>query len=189
MGTLLDLLESILRYIRICRLVKRRFPTAIIEPLVYFKGPIENLKLGEGVIIQSGCIIHTGGMEWCRYEGRVDIGSYSVISPNCAIYGAGPGGITIGDRFDCGPGVGIFSSRTDYESEPGNHIFLSVTIGDNVTVFANAVISPGVTIGDGAVIAACSVVTKDVPANSLVGGSPAKVIRRDVRYKKNVLSR
>ena len=47
----------------------------------------------------------------------------------------------------------------------------------------NAMILKGVSIGDGAVIAAGSVVVKDVPARSLVGGVPAKVIRQDVDWK------
>lgn len=52
-----------------------------------------------------------------------------------------------------------------------------VRIGSNVFIGANSIVLKGVTIGDGAVVAAGSVVVKDVPANSLAGGNPAKVIR------------
>lgn len=52
-----------------------------------------------------------------------------------------------------------------------------VTIGDNVWIGDKATILPGVTIGDGAVIGANSVVTKDVPAYSIVAGNPAKIIK------------
>lgn len=52
-----------------------------------------------------------------------------------------------------------------------------IHIGRNVWIGANATVLPGVTIGDHAVIAAGAVVTKDVPANTVVGGVPAKVIR------------
>ena len=50
-------------------------------------------------------------------------------------------------------------------------------IGKNVWVGVKATITPGVTIGDNAIVGANAVVTKDVPANSVVGGVPAKVIR------------
>jgi acetyltransferase-like isoleucine patch superfamily enzyme len=53
-----------------------------------------------------------------------------------------------------------------------------VVIGDDVWVGGNATILPGVTIGDGAVVAAGAVVTRDVPAHSVVAGVPAKVVRR-----------
>ena len=53
----------------------------------------------------------------------------------------------------------------------------SVIIGKNVWIGTHAVILPGVTIGDRAVIGAGSIVTKDVPANSVAVGNPAKVIK------------
>jgi len=52
-----------------------------------------------------------------------------------------------------------------------------VSIGENVWVGARVTILDGVTIGDNAIIGAHSLVTKDVPANTIVAGTPAKVIR------------
>ena len=60
---------------------------------------------------------------------------------------------------------------------------LPVHIGDHVWIGAKATILKGVTIGDGAIIAAGAVVTKDVPANALVGGVPAKVLRDNVIWQ------
>jgi len=53
-----------------------------------------------------------------------------------------------------------------------------IVIGKNVWIGANATVVPSVTIGDGSVIAAGAVVTKDVPANVIVGGVPAKIIKK-----------
>jgi maltose O-acetyltransferase len=52
-----------------------------------------------------------------------------------------------------------------------------VNIGHNVWIGGRAVINPGVTIGDNAVIASGAVVVKDVPANVVVGGNPARIIK------------
>ena len=163
---------------RLHREARRRWPTVAIEPYVIFKGEMTNLKLGDNVILQSGSVLHMGGLDWCENAGHLQIGSDSCISPNCVIYGTGPFGVNIGARFDCGPGVGIFSSRSRYGEEGRGTKFGPVKIGDDVTVFSHAVISPGVTIGDGAAIAAGAVVTRDVPPRCLVGGSPARVLRR-----------
>ena len=166
------------RELRTGAIVVERFPGTTLEKNVQIKGRLENLALGVNVVIQSGVVLHLGGMPWCQGSGLIAIGDGSVISPNCVIYGGGPGGVKIGKKFDCGPNVGIFASRTDYEKGPEYHIFEQVRIGDEVTIFANSVISPGAKIGDGAVIAAGSVVINDVPPKTLVGGVPAKVIRQ-----------
>ncbi len=181
-----DCFRSIQTAINNCRIkqkIQQMFPGTVIEQHVVIKGNLKNLRFGRGVVIQSGTVLHLGGMEWCQNEGWLEIGDDSVISPNCVIYGCGSGGVHIGKRFDCGPGVGIFSSRTDYMLEFNNHIFAPVIIGDNVIIYANSVISPGVLIGNDAVIAACSVVTSDIPANCFAAGSPAQIIKRNLRKK------
>lgn len=157
---------------------QNRFPGLEMEPNVRLKGDLKNLTVQGKVHIQSGSVLHLGGYEWCQNTGSISIGDDSVISHNCVLFGCGPGGIKIGTGFECGPGVGIFASRTDYTNGPKHNIFEPVSIGNNVIIFSNAVISPGVTIGDRAVIAAGSVVTKDVHEDELVGGVPAKFIKK-----------
>lgn len=58
------------------------------------------------------------------------------------------------------------------------------TIGKKCFIGANAIIMPGVTIGDEVIVGAGSVVTKDIPSNSIVGGNPAKVIRQGIHTDK-----
>ena len=58
-----------------------------------------------------------------------------------------------------------------------------IHIGNHVWVGVRAIILKGVTIGDGAIIAAGSVVTRDVPANTLVGGVPAKIIKDNISWE------
>jgi acetyltransferase-like isoleucine patch superfamily enzyme len=158
--------------------IRRRFPGLSLEPGVLIKGDLNNLHINGRVTIQAGSVIHLGGAAWCENKGLLEIGDGSVISPNCVLYASGPHGIRIGKNFDCGPGVGIFASRTDYERGPGHHVFAPVEIGDSVIIFANAVISPGVTIGYRSVVAANSVVTFHVPPNTLVGGVPARILKQ-----------
>jgi len=176
-GVLAWLREEIRRQ-RTRAAVLRAFPTATIDPSVRIHGDLRNLHLGRGVTISAGTFLHLGGMPWCGNTGRLEIGDGGAISPHCVVYACGPGGIRIGKRFDCGPQVGLFASRTDYAADPKGHVFGPVTIGDDVVIFAHAVIGPGVTIGDRAAIAAGSVVTRDVPPGVLVGGAPARILRR-----------
>lgn len=88
--------------------------------------------------------------------------------------------VTIGDDCFIGPGVHIYTachSTNPIERKSRREWAESVTIGNNVWIGGNVTILPGVTIGDNCTIGAGSVVTKDVPANAIVGGNPAKLIK------------
>lgn len=94
--------------------------------------------------------------------------------------------LIIGDYCLTGKWVTITDNshgETDYDSlcmPPGKRPVTSkgpVIIGNNVWIGDKATILPGVTIGDGVVVAANAVVTKDVPAYSVVGGNPARILK------------
>jgi len=155
---------------------KSRFPTCTFEEGLIIKGSLKNMILSKNVRFQSNVMIHLGGMEWCQEKGLLSVGANSIISPNVIIYAAGPSGVVIGKNFDCGPGVQIFASRTDIQDR-SKHVFGQVEIGNNVVLFANVVVSPGVKIGDNAVVLASSVVNKNIPPNTVYGGVPAKLIK------------
>ncbi len=86
------------------------------------------------------------------------------------------GGIDIGDNVQIGPHVTVVTDNHDLKDR---YVLKCrrVVIGNNVWIGAGASIMPGVRVGDNAVIAGGAVVTKDVPADTVVGGNPARVIR------------
>ncbi|MFC6332082.1 sugar O-acetyltransferase [Paenibacillus septentrionalis] len=88
--------------------------------------------------------------------------------------------VRFGDNCMLGPSVQIYTATHPLhptERNSGKEYAKPITIGNNVWIGGNATINPGVTIGDNAVIASGAVVTKDVLANTVVGGNPAKVLK------------
>ena len=105
----------------------------------------------------------------------VKIGRNVVVMPGCLMMSAG--GITINDGAQIAANVQLISNNHDlYERQVIT--CKPVHIGKNAWIGAGATILPGVTVGDNAVIGAASVVTKDVPADTIVAGNPAKFIKR-----------
>ena len=89
------------------------------------------------------------------------------------------GGVTLGDG--CQIGHNVVFATLNHELQPerrGVTRPAPIVLGKKVWVGSNATILQGVTIGDNAIVAAGAVVTKDVPANAIVGGVPARVIKR-----------
>ncbi|MDV1070710.1 MULTISPECIES: maltose acetyltransferase domain-containing protein [Klebsiella] len=88
--------------------------------------------------------------------------------------------IHIGDNCMLAPGVHIYTAThplDPVDRNSGQEYGKPVTIGHNVWIGGRAVINPGVAIGDNAVVASGSVVVKNVPANAVVGGNPAQIIK------------
>jgi acetyltransferase-like isoleucine patch superfamily enzyme len=112
----------------------------------------------------------TGGNE-------MRIGRNVFINQNCTFYDLG--GIDIADEVMIGPNVSIITSGHPLEPSQRRSVTTGkpIVIERNVWIAAGATIIDGVTIGENSVVAAGSVVTKDVPANTLAGGNPARVIR------------
>jgi acetyltransferase-like isoleucine patch superfamily enzyme len=108
---------------------------------------------------------------------HIRVGRNVFINQNCTFYDLA--GIDIGDDVMIGPNVSLITSghpiapsqrRTGVVAKP-------ITIERNVWIAAGATVIGGVTVGENSVVAAGSVVTRDVPSNTLVGGNPARVIR------------
>lgn len=89
------------------------------------------------------------------------------------------GGVTIGDGCQIGHNVVFATLNHGLAPADRKHTYPApITLGRNVWVGSNSTILQGVTVGDNAVIAAGAVVTKDVPAGTVVGGVPAKFIKK-----------
>ena len=107
---------------------------------------------------------------------NITVGKNVFINMGCKFQDQG--GIFIGDGALIGHNVVLATLNHGISPDERHDLFPApIHIGKNVWIGANATVLPGVTIGDNAVIAAAAVVTKDVPANVVVGGIPAKVIR------------
>jgi maltose O-acetyltransferase len=88
--------------------------------------------------------------------------------------------ITIGDDVQIGPNVQLLTPTHPVEAEPRRAKWEAaepITIGDNVWLGGGAIVLPGVTIGENTVVGAGSVVTRDLPANVVAVGNPARVVR------------
>lgn len=130
-------------------LLGKKTKGTIIEPPFHCDYGI-NIELGDDVYMNFGCTILD-----CA---KVTIGSNTLLAPNVQIY-------TPGHPLD-------FKTRNTFLE-----FAKPVSIGKNCWIGGSVVILPGVSIGDGCVIGAGAVVTKDIRANSLAFGNPARVIR------------
>jgi acetyltransferase-like isoleucine patch superfamily enzyme len=107
---------------------------------------------------------------------EIRVGRNVFVNQNCTFYDLG--GLDIADDVMIGPNVSIITAGHPLEpSQRRTTIGKPIVIEKNVWIAAGATIIGGVTVGENSVVAASSVVTKDVPRNTLVGGNPARVIR------------
>jgi acetyltransferase-like isoleucine patch superfamily enzyme len=147
-----------------------------------------SLKFGKHVSVYAGCSFAVGQNAVCAVgdftllngalvmvEEKVEIGSYCLISWNV--------GIADSDFHPLEPAQRLIDAKAlapFYPHRPARPALKTapVKIGDNVWIGMNATILKGVNIGDNSVVAAGSVVTKSVPANVVVAGNPAVVVRK-----------
>lgn len=152
------------------------------DTLVRDFSQIENTVLGRRVDLQRMAMVFNSQIGDYTYTGRnftcwnAQIGKFCSISWNVGIGGANHDYNRISQHaFLYAPQFGIMEQG----QAPGYDRFnTECTIGNDVWIGCNAVICREVKIGDGAVIAAGAVVTKDVPPYTIVGGVPAKVLKR-----------
>lgn len=114
----------------------------------------------------------------CDFGQNIHVGDNFHADYNCTMLDLAE--IRIGNNCLIGPDVGIYTAghRVEPEGRTLDVYGIPIIIGDDVWIGGHSTILPGVTIGKNAVVAAGAVVTKDVPDNVVVGGNPAKVIKK-----------
>ena len=135
--------------------------------------------VGKGCYIEAPVHANWGGK-------HVFMGDYVYANFNLTL--VDDANIYIGDNVMFAPGVIVATAGHPVNPtlrERGYQYNKEVRIGNNVWIGANATILPGVTIGDNTVIGAGSVVTKDIPANCIAVGVPAKITRQNITWSSN----
>ena len=115
---------------------------------------------------------------YCDYGKQISVGKRFFANFNFIVLDEAP--VTIGDDCFIGPNVSIYTachSTDPVERNSRRKWAEPVSIGDNVWIGGSVTILPGVTIGDNVTIGAGSVVTKDIPSNSIAVGNPCKVVK------------
>jgi acetyltransferase-like isoleucine patch superfamily enzyme len=136
-----------------------------------------------------GANVSVGNPFICDYGQNIHLGDHVSVNMNCTFVDCNK--ITIGNRVLIASNVQIYTAAhpvelserltTEWTAESGKYFWqtyaLPVTIEDDCWIGGGVIIVPGVTVGRGSVIGAGSVVTKDIPENSLAVGNPCRVIR------------
>jgi len=158
----------------------------LVNPFIHYKGkgakirrytrmdvlPFNQFSLGDGSTIEDFCTINNG-------VGNVIIGDHTLIGMSNVVIGP----VTIGNNVICAQNIVISGLNHEYRDvnvpiHQQKTIVTHITIEDDCWIAANAVITAGVTIGKHSVVAAAAVVTKSVPAYSVVAGNPARIIKK-----------
>ena len=115
---------------------------------------------------------------WCDYGYNIHIGEGSFVNFDCVFLDLAP--IRIGRNTLIGPKVQLLTPHHPLDPDlraTGGDAGKPITIGDNCWLGGGVIVCPGVRIGNGAIIGAGSVVTRDIPADSVAVGNPARVTR------------
>jgi len=107
---------------------------------------------------------------------KLKMGKYACLSEDVDCYSVDE--IRIGDQATVSQGVKLCAASHDISSKIMELTYAPIVVGDNAWIAGWSIILPGVTIGEGAVVAAGSVVIKDVDPWDVVGGNPAKFIKK-----------
>jgi len=146
---------------------------------VYLHACPQGIKIGARSMVMHGAVLHVYNFRNISRSG-IFIGEDSLVGEYSVV--RGQGGVHIGDRVYTSPFSQIIAVNHVFDDPERPFVEQGITaegitIEDDVWIGSGAIITDGVRIGKGAVIAAGAVVTRDVPAHTIVGGVPARVIK------------
>jgi acetyltransferase-like isoleucine patch superfamily enzyme len=151
-----------------------------LDSNTYLHACPQGIELGDGTIVMHGAVLHVYNFRGIPHSG-IKIGRDSLVGEYSVI--RGQGGVTIGERVYTSPFTQIIAVNHVFDDPERPFVDQGITaqgivIEDDVWLGANTVVTDGVHIGKGAVVAAGAVVTKDVPAHTVVAGVPARPIKQ-----------
>ncbi|KDQ65977.1 sugar O-acetyltransferase [Streptomyces sp. NTK 937] len=149
-----------------------RYQAAYLEDPVAARPVLAELlgSLGEGAEVRPPLQVDLGD--------NITIGARTFVNFNLTALDVAA--ITVGEDCQIGPNVQLLTPTHPLEPQPRRDKLEAarpITLGDNVWLGGGVIVCPGVTIGDNSVIGAGSVVPRDVPANVVAVGNPARPIR------------
>ena len=163
-------------------LVEARLKTAVLCREYNLLSPADvagkQAKLAEilGAVDETATVVQPFR---CDYGRNIRVGANFFSNFNLTVLDEAL--VTVGDNCFIGPNVGLYTachSTDPKERNTGAEWAKPINIGNNCWIGGNVVILPGVTVGDNCTIGAGSVVTKDIPSDSVAVGNPARVIRK-----------
>lgn len=128
---------------------------------------------------KTGGYVHIESNVWFDYGYNTEVGENFYCNHDCVFLDCAK--ITFGDNVFIAPQCGFYTAAHPIEAKirnAGLEFAKPITVGNDVWIGGGVKILPNVTIGDNCVIGAGSVVTRDIPANSVAAGNPARVIRK-----------
>lgn len=127
-----------------------------------------------GAKIGKHCVVHPSCRVWQPW--KLAMGEYVALSEQVECYSVDK--IVIGDSAAISQGAFLCCASHDITSPIMELTYRPILIGSQAWIAARAFIGPGVTVGEGAVVGACAVVTKNIEPWIVVGGNPARFIKR-----------
>ena len=190
-------LRKILSYYRLKKVRKKIFTSTIIgaNSIITATANVKLLYGSSKNDIRIGDHFKISGELISSHGGKIVIGDRCLVGPNCVV--GAVNNVFIGSYVMISNNVTIIDNNNHPVNSKDRILMIKsgyghdyrtwkyavskpIVIHDNVWIGRNTIINKGVTIGENSIVAAGSVVTKDVPANCIVGGNPAKVVKINI---------